>query len=139
MHTLTRRSALTAGVAALATGTAATALAITKPVEPDPIFAAIEARKQAVLGYKSLTHDASDDEGSAVCEADAAAARAMFRTVPATLAGAVALLGYVSDCESRGDDIGMVFMDRAAEKSQLGHEAMIESLLTSLSALAAQS
>jgi hypothetical protein len=57
----TRRSALTAGAAALATGTTATvaAIAVAKAAVPDPIFAAIEAHRPADEAWCTAmkTHD----------------------------------------------------------------------------------
>jgi hypothetical protein len=50
---------------------------------------------------------------------DADAARRMFRTVPTTIAGIAALVAYVRDCESSGDDILDLYMDDGSEETAL--------------------
>jgi hypothetical protein len=43
----------------------------------------------------------------------------MFRTVPTTIAGIAALVAYVRDCESSGDDILDLYMDDGSEETAL--------------------
>src|SRR5438552_712503 len=42
--------------------------------------------------------------------ADTEATRRLFSTVPATLAGVLALVRYAAECDAAGDDIWMVYM-----------------------------
>ena len=63
----------------------------------------------------------------------------MFVTVPATLAGAVALLRYVSGCEVDGDNILQIYMDEGDDRNEehLGVHALFNSLIAALTRLAA--
>jgi hypothetical protein len=109
MSTISRRSALTAGAAALATGAAAVPAAMAKPVEPDPIYAAIEAHKVALARFLAVcnanmrnTRDHSLEEVDRLCGEEAMLARNLIRTVPRTIGGAADLIRHVVECETSG-------------------------------------
>jgi hypothetical protein len=70
----------------------------------DPIFAAIDARKATFAVFKAA--DSDDELSSDACGKDADAIRVMVHTVPTTLAGLLALVRYVVECETA--DHGMV-------------------------------
>src|SRR5262245_27789928 len=89
--------------------------------EPDPIFAAIEARKLTAAACGAARTDAA---ASAAPDADAARTRDLLRTVPTTLEGVRALVRYVMECEQRGDDV--------LQTDRLGHDAFLETLSTAL-------
>jgi MoxR-like ATPase len=103
MPTDTTRRRLVASAVALAAGTATNlgAIALTRAAEPDPIFAAIAAHRQA---WKNLDGCSALDEADTT-EADAELdrlwlahdnARAALIN-PTTTAGAAALLRYVAE------------------------------------------
>ena len=123
MSKSTSRRAVLAGLAtapaAAVLTTPAVALAASSPSTPDPIFAAIEARKRAEARsyYEVGSRLDVDEETERDCaNADADALRAVFSTVPTTTAGAVALLCYVRDYEAEGDDILQIVMDEAGQR-----------------------
>ena len=78
---------------------------------PDPIFAAIDAHRTALVAAKGSPDDAGhvveigDDALTLLCDAEVAAAGAMLAMPPTTLAGLRALLRHVSECQAAGDDI----------------------------------
>ncbi len=136
MSKSTSRRAVLAGIAiapaAAALTTPAVALA-TSSSTPDPIFAAIEARKQAERRsyYEVGSRLDVDEETEKDCaNADAEALRTMFLTVPTTAAGAIALLRYVRDCEAEGDDITQIIMDEDEERQ--GVSALFDTLISAL-------
>lgn len=116
--TTTRRQLLTNAAAVAVVSTVATqAVAI----EADPIFAAIEAHREATRAICAVLdrladaemkfpvgsperQAAQDDEGSAG-DAEIEAIDAMVNTPIATGAGAVALLTYIDNEIERGNDI----------------------------------
>jgi hypothetical protein len=53
------------------------------------------------------------------------------------IAGALALLRYVAECEESGDDILMVYMGHKGDEEGYGYHAMVESLSNALAPLAA--
>src|ERR1700730_2134511 len=100
----------TTAAEALAAGATVTlgAIALTRAAGPDPIFAAIEARKETCARCDAAHTDEDVDEAS---NEDEEALRAMLQTVPSTEAGALALLRYTVDCLRRGDDVVNVIID----------------------------
>ena len=78
--------------------------------EPDPIYAAIEERKKAMAAFE-IGRPHSDDVVDQLSASNVEATRRMFRTAPTTVAGLTALVSYVRDCESSGDDILELCMD----------------------------
>jgi hypothetical protein len=137
MSELNRRNALVAVASLTTVGIPATALAASSPATPDPIFAAIEARKRAEARsyYEVGSRLDVDEETERDCaDADVDALRAMFLTVPTTAAGAVALLRYVRECEADVDDILQIYMDEAGERQ--GGNALFDSLVAALTPLA---
>jgi hypothetical protein len=113
MSAITRRNALTAGAAALATGTAANVAAITiAKAAPDPIYAAIEAYRKTDAAFiarcifeddlaeKGIKFERDDNDGRtpemiAIVNASIAARASLANTAPTTPAGLVAYLDYV--------------------------------------------
>ena len=72
--------------------------------------------------------------------ADAEATHALFRTAPATAAGAAAVLRYVMECDAQGDEILTAFMTDARADDPtvvLGRQAFMASLAAGLEKLAA--
>jgi hypothetical protein len=156
-YTTTRRTALAA--IASAAGAATTLMpAIAANVSPelaapDPIFAAIEARKQTDArfaktsahygayqeSHRHLNGDLPED-GEEVAENDAAADEdneailALLSTTPTTLVGALALLQYVAECENEGDEI---LMGQAINDGGYGYHTLIATLIAALTPLAA--
>jgi hypothetical protein len=139
MSQLNRRNALTvvAGLPALAIP----AVAIAAAGIPDPIFAAIDAHKRSMATFSAFCegpeYENNDAEGFRLCGISCDAARNMLLTVPTTLAGAVELLRHVIDCENGGTKITLLFMERDDEEGEHGCDALISSLLSSLSKIAA--
>jgi hypothetical protein len=133
MPTHMNRRAILAGAAALPVASVP-ALAAT---EPDPIFAAIEARKATIAAYNAGKWD--DDEAlDGVCDADAEAVRQMVSTTPTTLRRLRDLVRYVAECETGGDEILELFMTTADEESGLAKDALLATLAAALNAMVRQ-
>jgi hypothetical protein len=101
-HQLNRRAVM-AGAAAAAVP--APALAASGDV-PDPVFAAIEARKATWAASNDSPEDA--DVPHALLEADDTAILVMLQTTPTTLQGIKALLRYIVECEENGELLNLI-------------------------------
>jgi hypothetical protein len=122
MSTQMNRRAVVAGAAVLP--------AIAAPIavlagEPDPIFAAIEAHRVKNGDFKAACRDGTDEQAEIACAIEGAAARAMFLTVPTTLAGIAALVAYVIGLESCGS---RRLCDRAGEHGHRNAQSQHERL-----------
>jgi hypothetical protein len=97
---------------------------------PDPIFAAIEARRAAWTALNDSPEDG--DVPHALIAADDAAILVMLRTPPTTLQGIKALLRYIVGCEEDGELLNLIQdgYDRPAG------EILARTLLTALERLA---
>jgi hypothetical protein len=125
MSEISRRSALTAGAAALATGAVNLTAAAAVKGTSDPVFAAIEEHRMAFAlheraciaqgDFNDLDETARDshleaqlntivDESFQLHETTSIN---LLKIVPSSLAGAVALLNHVSDCHF--EDCGSLF------------------------------
>jgi hypothetical protein len=141
MTTLSRR-ALVAGSAI-----SVIPLATLAAAAPDPIYAAIEARKRTCS--LKLPENPSDEEVDAICDVDNEAVRALLRTEPTTLAGAKAMIDYFIACvafgslsnESAVDDLLMedpVWSDdgRLISDHTEGRDQLLKTLSVALGRLA---
>lgn len=70
-------------------------------------------------------------------KADAKAIRTLLTTVPTTLAGVLALVRYVAECDAAGDDIWMVYMTDEDEPVY-GYQALFASVVAALEKLSAR-
>src|SRR5438105_15916392 len=93
-----------------------------RQIEPDPIFAAIEHRRASTAAHIVALQDSAAGEktnGAGLAEAkrreraarnaDTEAIRRLFSTVPATLAGVLALVPYPDDSHRAGDAHGIAY------------------------------
>jgi len=114
----TSRRAILAGAATLP---ALAVPAVAGSLTPDPIFAAIERHRAAYEEHGRVleavnaeedpeTHWTNDERVAAACDADCDALRALVQTVPATFAGAAAMLRYLVEHQNMGNDTFRVFM-----------------------------
>jgi hypothetical protein len=136
------RRAILAGIAT-APALAAPAMALSGP---DPIYAAIEAHRQAdakhgaacralAAAHESEEQRLNEEEGAA-CHISAEAGRDLLLTVPATVAGALAALNYVEEHDRAGNQIGMLIMrDEDGEQWGHGYDALLSSLREMLARL----
>jgi hypothetical protein len=138
---------------AIATLPASAIAAADVTAEPDPIFAAIERRRATIAAHKIAREHAAEEKSHdkktgrnfaeskkrerAAWNADTEAIRALFSTVPATLAGVLALVRYVAECDAAGDDIWMVYMTDEDEP-EYGYQTLFASVLAALEKLNAQ-
>jgi hypothetical protein len=118
MSAMSRRR-LVAGTAALP------ALAVPALAANDPILAAIERHRAARTGrLKLLDHygnqDPPEDIGGAAWNGESDALRALLTTTPTTLAGAVALMRYIADCQPPDEEnlgCGVIFWEEDENKA----------------------
>lgn len=117
----------------------------------DPIFAAIDHRRDVFAAYENALQlegrrfeepaqlAAAEEASNELCYADAEAVRQMLATVPTTLAGAVALLSYVTTQASEGDCLLEIDCrdDDGGDDDRQGYHALLPSLLKGLKGLAA--
>jgi hypothetical protein len=121
------------------------------PDQSDPIFAAIEERRATITAHNAALKDSAAEErvnGAGLVQAkwrervasnaDAKAIRTLFSTVPTTLAGVLALVRYVEECDAAGDDIWMVYMTDEDEPVY-GYQALFASVIAALEKLSARS
>jgi hypothetical protein len=157
LKTTTSRRAVLAGIAA-SPALAAPALGLAAGGPPDPVFAAIEAHRQAdaqhgaachaLCEYQESTRDSSgglthdleeqrlDEANGAACHISAEAGRDLFLTVPTTIAGALAVFNYIEECKQAGSDIVMLIMrDEDGEEWGHGYDAILISLREMLTQL----
>ncbi len=128
------------------------AIAAGVPAEPDPIFAAIAHRRATIAAHNVALKEIAAEEksrdkkrGAGLAEAkkreraagngDAEAIRALFRTVPTTLAGVLALLRYVAECDAAGDDIWMGVYMTDEDEPVYGYQALFASVIAALEKL----
>jgi hypothetical protein len=104
MSTLNRRIALTAVAGLPAMALPAAALAACARAAPDPIYAAIEARRQALARWDTVS-EWDGEEYMAVGRMMHQMDIALCATVPTTLAGVRALLAIIIEFKERGADI----------------------------------
>jgi hypothetical protein len=111
--------------------------AIAAPSVPDPIFVAIEDHRIKNAAFRAACEQYESREGeaaaNAACNVEAGAARTMFLTVPTTLAGIAALVGYVVECESKGADLLSLIMNKNIESDNEGAAALLQTLNAALS------
>jgi hypothetical protein len=115
---------------------------------PDPIYAAIKARKAALAAWKAAgAAGVEDDErNEQFCDRDADAICAMLSTPPTTLDGLRALVRYAMECEQGGDEILDVIMEGTSEpevdwdngRPLTGGAALLGTIATALDQLARQ-
>jgi hypothetical protein len=102
--TVDRRKLLLAAVVGLA-ATATAGIAIAAPVAADPIFAAIEAHREASCAYDAASKAAWARYNLGYvseCDALVAAIDRVIDTAPTTRAGLKALSDYLADAENWG-------------------------------------
>jgi hypothetical protein len=146
------RRALVRGVTALpaVTTLSAGAIAAAAHNEPDPIFAAIEHRRATSALHNLALKDSAAERSvngaglieakrreRAASNADAKAIRTLFSTVPTTLAGVLALMSYVAECDTAGGDIWMIYMTDEDEPV-FGYQALLASVIAALEKLNAR-
>jgi hypothetical protein len=146
-----RRKALRviAGVTGAATMvTPAIAAAGPTHTEPDPIFAAIDARKQTYARYCEAHTRWCDDgeepgaleeQSDDACHASNEALLTMLSTRPTTIAGTLALLQYVLVCDAEQDHEILEVCDPADEMPTegFGYHTLVNTLIDALTPLAA--
>lgn len=129
---LSRRALVSAAAAAAATAMLPVAAlpANAAPIAgPDPIFAVIDAHKRVhddfnnfftmrarekfgKLGLSGGELDAAmEEEELRLLDIDHAAAQGLFLTPPTTIAGVAALLRYLDEMMSRGDNVAQTYID----------------------------
>jgi hypothetical protein len=103
---LSRRSALAGLSVAAAAGVAALPACAAMGVEPDPIYALIEAHREAILAFgpaiersEQMECDERDAFCSAASQREIDALVALLTTPPTTLAGVVAVLVHLGQPE----------------------------------------
>jgi hypothetical protein len=144
------RRALVRAATALSAVTTLPAGAAAIPDEPDPIFAAMEDRRATIAAHNVALKDSAAEERAngeglpqvkwrerVARNADAKAIRTLFSTVPTTLAGVLALVRYVAECDAAGDDIWMVYMTDEDEPVY-GYQALFASVIAALEKLSAR-
>jgi hypothetical protein len=122
-------------------------IAAAAPDEPDPIFAAIEERRATIAAHNIALKDSASEQRAngeglpqvkwrerVARNADAKAIRTLFSTVPTTLAGVLALVRYVADCDAAGDEIWSVYMTDEDEPVY-GYQVLFESVIAALEKL----
>jgi hypothetical protein len=119
MTTRLNRRAVLAGAAAVP---AISISGLATGAEPDPIFAAIEAHRSAWVHFadnpsKSKVHLTAEDDAETERRLDALddAACTLSAINPTTIAGVVALLRYVAEHESEGNDFPLLDDDNRAK------------------------
>jgi hypothetical protein len=71
----------------------------------------LRTARAKIAGAKKRTGvTQADERNTEACHAAAEATRALFRTAPTTILGALSLLRYVAECEESGDDILQIYM-----------------------------
>jgi hypothetical protein len=142
-HTLSRRTI----VGAAASLPAASLPAVAAALEPDPIYAAIEARKQTQQRHEDFCvarrryqgshrqpngmlpdderNDWFEEQSMVASFAERDATISLFSTKPATIAGAVALLKYVLEIEIRDPD----FLEVSDDDDRPGYVLLLTTLL----------
>jgi hypothetical protein len=143
------RRALVRAATALSAVTTLPAGAAAIRDEPDPIFAAIEDRRATISAHNVALKDSAAEQRNGeglpqvkwrervARNADAKAIRTLFSTVPTTLAGVLALVRYVAECDAAGDDIWMVYMTDEDEPVY-GYQALFASVIAALEKLNAR-
>jgi hypothetical protein len=135
------RRALVAGAAI--TTAALPVASIPAAALADPIYAAIEAHKAKNAVFRAACAQVYDgppcrDEEEAgvhaALDAESAAARAMFLTVPTTLAGIAALVDYVVGQETAGTEMLNLIMDPDVLNEE-GAAALLQTLNVALARL----
>jgi len=133
MSTPSRRTLLAntpaVAVAALAGGTITKALS----VEPDPVFAAIQAHKAAIVAHTAAV-DTGDEDAST--DAEDAALEAVLTCQPTTQDGIIALLEHMSAPSEDGTVLAFAFgadEDSPVYQAAADLPAMIAETLRSLS------
>jgi len=134
MSTLSRRSIVTSAAALPALSVPAIA-----STEPDPIFAAIQALRNSEAIFNAVP-DEDEDQNDKAFDAFYEANCALFRTVPTTAAGAVALMRFVEEqVERNGGDVGPLtllidhrYTDDADENDSARRHQAVHYLLASL-------
>lgn len=128
--TATRRAIL-GSAAALATATVANVAAISATRSPDPILAAIDRHRRAydaVSDAVARNPHLPDEEGNALCDIECDRMRDLLRTEPSTVAGAVAMLRYLS---AEDVEFFTLMMERGTEEDE---GAAVRVLLQSVAA-----
>jgi hypothetical protein len=95
---------------------------------PDPIFAAIDVHKATWAVFMAADSDEAND---AACAKDADAIRAMVHTIPTTLAGLLALVRYVVECEA-ADEVTVVGICADGADRSMGGPICGERLLATI-------
>jgi hypothetical protein len=137
--TMNRRAILAGAAAATASPVAALPLP-----SADPIYAAIDARKQTLAALYAVPAGADPD--TTLVDADADAICVMLSTPPTTLDGLRALIRYVIECEHGGDEILDVIMEGTSEpevawdngRPLTSGAALLSTIATTLDQLARQ-